>query len=397
MNDVSDEKKPEDTTSTEPEGEEQAADTANPEAIAKRVAALGGDDNELDRIASEEERKLAERRAAKKKKKSGLEVAASKKLAKIGTRAEPKRNVAVAADADPLIEKTAKLRNWAKQNQSTVQRVGALVAVALLGVAGYLYYGHKKEAEASLLLSKAVADEQALVGEPPKDGDEDEGMLTYKTFDARRDAALQKYRDVESKFPKTGAAILARLAEGSILLDKNDPEGAANAFTDVRGTALASADQEVKGRAIEGLGFAYELKAAKSPGDAAKNLDEALKLYKELENTVDVRGWKELAMYHQARVLEAKGDKEEAKKMLLSIKERLSKPEEPSNSKVPHGEPFPFLTEVAMDRLRALDPAAAPKRGQMGTSPQLTPAQIQKMMDEARKKGGGAGGHGGHP
>ena len=150
-----------------------ALDSVSPEAIARRVAALGEEDP-TEVAAREEERKLAERRAAGKKKgkKGGLEVAASKKLSKIGTRAEPKRQMATAADADPLIEKTAKLSEWAKQNQKTVQVVGALIAAALLGIAGFLYIEHKHETEASTLLTKAVEDERAKVGEPPKDDPE---------------------------------------------------------------------------------------------------------------------------------------------------------------------------------------------------------------------------------
>lgn len=396
------------TTSETSEGEGGAAagkgdssgseerDAATPEAIARRVAALGEDD-ELDRIARLEEEKLAERRQAQKKgkKKSGLEVAASKKLQKIGKRAEPRRDIAVAADADPLIERTTKLSEWAKKNQKTVQLVGGAIAIALLGTAGYLYRDHKREVEASVLLTKAVADERARIGEPPKDDDEGDGAPVFKTYEARREAALSKYREVESKFPRTGAAILARLAEASILLDKKDSAGAIAAFQDVKASPLAAADQEVKGRALEGLGFAHELDADK--GDKDKHLDEALKAYKELENTVDVKGFKELAMYHQARVLMAKGDKDKAKEILITLKERLSKPDD-NITNLPTGPGFPYLSEVAMDRLREIDPSAAPKAAPGGGAggPQLTPAQIRKMIEEAQKKGGGAGGHGGH-
>ena len=48
----------------------------------------------------------------------------------------------------------------------------------------------------------------------------------FKTYEDRREAALKKYREVEARFPKTGAAILARLAEGSLLLDKHEPDPA---------------------------------------------------------------------------------------------------------------------------------------------------------------------------
>ena len=384
--------------------EEQAsagADSASPEAIARRVAALGEDD-QSETLAREEERKLAERRNAgkKKTKKSGLEVAASKKLSKIGTRAEPKRNIAVAADADPLIERTAKLSEWAKENQKTVQIVGALIAAALLGIAGFLYFEHKHEVEASVLLTQAVDDERGRIGEPPKDDPETPAIVEptplFKTFDDRREAALKKYREVQSRFPQTGAAILARLAEGSLLLDKHEADPALAAFTEVKGSALATADQEVKGRALEGMGFANEMKALAAPADAARYLDDAAKAYKELENTVEVRGFKELAMYHQARVAQNRGEKDKAKEILVSLKERLNKTEE-STSSVPQGPAFPYLKEVAMDRLREIDPSLAPKQppgggNAPGGNAQLTPAQIRKMIEDAQKKPGKSGG-----
>lgn len=387
-------------TGDAPATDAEANDAA---AIARRVAALSDEDPE-ERKAREEERKLQERRAATKKKsgvkKSGLEVAASKKLSKIGTRAEPRRNLAVAADADPLLERTEKLTEWAKRNQKLVQIVGGAIAVGLVGIAGFLYFDHKREVDASVLLTQAVADDRGQIGEPPKDVDPDVAAAAgpfFKTFDERRDAALAKYREVESKFPKTGAAILARLSEGSLLLDKRDPDGAAAAFTDVRNSPLAAADQEVKGRSIEGLGFAYELKARLDPNDAAKHNDEALKTYKELENTVDVRGFKELAIYHQARLHEVKGEKDKAKELLINLRDRLQKPEETAAPGVPPTPGFPFLREVAMDRLRELDPMAAPKpgAGAPGRPPgsQLTPEQIRKLIEDAQRKqqqGGGA-------
>lgn len=367
-------------------------DAANPAAIARRVAALGADDA-AEALAREEERKLAERRASKKKgkKKGGLEVAASKKLSKIGTRAEPKRRVAVAADADPLIERTAKLSEWAKKNQKLVQVVGAAILVGLLGFAGYLYYDNKRETEASLGLTKAVEAQRAQIGEPKKDDDEEDShQLYFKTFDERRAAALKQYKEVQSKFPGTGAAILSRLAEGSLLLDQRDADGALAAFNDVKGSALAAADAEVKGRAIEGAGFAHELKAGASPDAKDASLDAALAAYKELESAVDVKGFKELAMYHQARVLMAKGDKDKAKEILVNLKQRLDVGDDPIAPGLPSPPSFPFLKEVAMDRLHEIDPAAAPKpHPGAGGGMNLTPAQIRKMMEDMQKRQGG--------
>jgi predicted negative regulator of RcsB-dependent stress response len=379
--------------SEEEEEENDEVDAANPAEIARRVAALGADD-ETEAFAREEERKLAERRAAKKKgkKKTGLEAAASKKLSKIGKRAEPKRTVAVAADADPLIERTAKLSDWAKKNQKTVQLVGAVLFVALLGVAGFLYYDHKRETEASLILQKAVEAQSAKIGEPPKakDDEEENRDLYFKTFDDRRAAAMKQYKEVQAKFPGTGAAILSRLAEGSLLLDKHDPDGALVAFTEVKGSPLATADHEVKGRALEGIGFAHELKAAAKPEEKDKSLDAALAAFKEMENALDIKGFKEMAMYHQARVLQNKGDKDKAKEILLSLKERLNKTEDAIATGLPVPPTYPYLKEVAMDRLHEIDPEAAPKSHAApgGGSMNLSPAQIRKMMEDMQKKQG---------
>lgn len=382
---------------SEEEDEEEDEDAANPAAIARRVAALGAEDA-TEALAREEERKLAERRAAKKKgkKKGGLEAAASKKLNKIGTRAEPKRTVALAvsADADPLIERTAKLSDWAKKNQKTVQMVGALLTVALLAVAGFLYFDHKKETDASVQLTKAIEVQRAKIGEPKKDDDEEEQHEQYfKTHEARREAALKAYREVQSKYPGTGAAILSRLSEGSLLLDKKEADNALAAFTDVKGSALAAADTEVKGRALEGIGFAHELKALAKPEDKAKELDAALAAFKELENAADVKGFKELAMYHQGRVLMNKGDKEEAKKVLSSLKERLAKADEPLAPGLPTPPTYPYLKDVAMDRLHEIDPEAAPKApkgGHGGGAPGgMSQEQIQKMIEQMQKQQGG--------
>lgn len=397
------EAKPATTDEAEEDGEdEEDEDAANVAALARRVAALGADDAS-EALAREEERKLAERRASKKKgskKKGGLEAAASKKLSKIGTRAEPKRTVAVASDADPLIERTTKLSDWAKKNQKVVQMVGAAITVALLGVAGFLYYDHKRETDASVILTKAIDVQGAKIGEPKKD-DEDEDApkeTYYKTYDDRRAAALKDYQEVESKFPGTGAAILARLAEGSLLLDKKDPDKALVAFNDVKGSALAAADTEVKGRSLEGVGFAYEMKAVITPAEKDKDLDAALQAFKDMENAADVKGFKEMAMYHQARVLMAKGDNPKAKEILLSLKERLDKPEDPLAAGLPAAPTYPYLKDLAMDRLREIDPTSAPKKAPPmgmggphggGGPNNMSQEQIQKLIEQMQKQQGG--------
>ena len=364
----------------EDEGEE-AEDQASPEAIAKRVEALGEED-ELEKIARSEEQKLAERRSKLKKKggKAALAKAASKRLAEIGEKPLRSRSAAAVDAADPLLARTNQLGKWIDTNQRTVQAGGALVVVGLLATGGYLYYQQKHEGDASRALAHAVADERGTVGEPPPDDEENrlkDPRPMFKTAEDRRESALKKYRDVQARYAGTGAAYLARLGEASVLLDKREADGAIAAYNDVKASPLAMADAEVRGRSTEGLGMAHELKAQLDQAQKEKHLDDALAAYKALENTVDVKGFKELGIYHQSRVFQAKGDKAKAKELLVTLRERLSKPGE--------SHPFPYLEEMASDRLRLLDPSAVPPK------PKYNQEQMQRMLQQIRA-GGGAGG-----
>jgi tetratricopeptide (TPR) repeat protein len=141
---------------------------------------------------------------------------------------------------------------------------------------------------------------------------------------------------------------------------------------------LAGADADVKGRALEGMGFAKEGK-----GD----LDGALETFKQLE-AIDAKGYKELAQYHQARILIAKGDTEKAKELLKVAREKLSAPGLDQNT-------FQYLEAVIDETLRKIDPSAAPARTQLGgpKGSSMSPEELERLIQQARenaeKKAGG--------
>jgi hypothetical protein len=151
---------------------------------------------------------------------------------------------------------------------------------------------------------------------------------------------------------------------------------------------LAQADVEVRGRALEGIGFAHELLAQSDTGAKEKHLDDALGAYKQLEQ-LDTKGFKELGMYHEARVLQTKGDKQKALELLKDLQKRVTEPGE--------SQPFSYLESVVEDRLRALDPAAlppkAPKPSGLGGADMNDP-QIQeilrKIQQQQQQQNGGA-------
>jgi hypothetical protein len=352
----------------------EGVDAFRPEEIAKRIDRVGGE-TEIERLAREEEEKLAARRREKKKagKKKGLEAAASKKLAKIGDK--PKRAVAtalpLAPDVDPLIDRTAKLSKWARQNQRFVSGLLTLVFLALVAGGVYLYIQKKHEGDASLVLASAIADERGRVGDPEKDkpqaGQLQDLRPIFKTDAERRDAALAKYREVQQKYSGTGAAIFGRLGEAAILLDKRDASGALAAYNDVKASALGQVDAEVKARSLEGIGFADELLAADKPDQKDHYLDEAMKSYKALAD-VDARGMKELGQYHQARIHEERGEKDDAITLLKAVHE--------ATTKVGTEHPFYYLETVADDRLRGLDRNAIPSKS------------VQRMIEQMQKQTG---------
>jgi hypothetical protein len=395
----------------EPEATEEG-DKFRPEAIAARIEAIGEED-EADRIARQEEQKLLERKKGKKGGKKGLESAASKRLAKIGE-TKVKRpgalgEAAVTPDADPLLERAARAGKWIQEHRQTF---GGLVAIGLLGAGGlfgWFYWQGKHQADASAMLAQGIADEHGRISDKDDDDDEDttakhQGMYpTFKSTSDRTAAALAKYRDVEAKYPGTGAAILARLSEGGLLLDSGDAKGALAAYGDVKGSPLAQADVEVRGRAIEGIGFADELLAKTDEGNKDKHLDEALAAYKDLES-VDMKGFKELGQYHEARVQQAKGDKAKAIELLKAVHEKVSD--------LGETHPFSYLEFVVEDRLRELDPTALPPKSSMPHGPpgggagagpggmDTSDPKIQELLKKLQlqmQQGGGAPGAPGAP
>jgi hypothetical protein len=369
---------------------DQDEDRFRPDAIAARVDQIG-DETELERVARQEEQKLLERKKQQKKGKRGLEAAASKRLARIGE-GTVKRPSAAAADAyipeaDPLLERVRRARKWIDQHR---QVFGGLVAIAVIGVGGalgYTYWLNKRAADGSALLAQGFAAEHGHVSD--KDDDDDDSPKTkqlYPTFKSaadRRGAALARYREVETKYPGTGAAILARLAEAGLLLDQGDSKGAIAAYVEVKASPLAQADPEVRGRALEGLGFAHELVAQSGGADKDAQLDGALTEFKALEQ-VDVTGFKELGMYHQARVLQAKGDRAKAIEILKELHKRVSEPVE--------GHPFSYLEFVVDDHLRELDPAALPPKASKRAAPgpgglDMNNPQVQELLRQLQQKG----------
>lgn len=269
---------------------------------------------------------------------------------------------------DALARATHSSVNWLRSNAGKIAG-GALLVV--LGGAGYLLYEWRaaKEAQAaSVELGRAVLSQRGYISETPRSDEENlDPTPTFKSKEERSKATLSAYRAVVAEHKNTGAGILARLGEAGVLLDEGDWDGALAAYRDVKESPLGAADVDVRGRALEGMGFALEGK-----GDA----DGALKSFRELENT-DVRGFKELGMYHQARLHVGRGEVDKAKELLSGARERL---ERPSDTR-----PFTYLSVAVDDLLRQVDPSAVPEKAGIGGRP-LGAEDIRRLQEEFQKR-----------
>jgi hypothetical protein len=282
---------------------------------------------------------------------------------------------------DVLARATSGVTKWVRKNFALLQW-GIIGAIALTGaVLFYLSRVEKKEGRISESLAVAVAADRGRVLEEDKRSDDEKELdptRVFKTSAERADAALAAYNQVIDQHAGTGAALLAKLGQAGALLDKKEYGPALEAYSAVVASPLAGADADVKGRALEGMGFAKEGK-----GD----LDGALETFKQLE-AIDAKGYKELAQYHQARILIAKGDTEKAKELLKVAREKLSAPGLDQNT-------FQYLEAVIDETLRKLDPSAVPARAQLGgpKGSSMSPEELERLIQQARenaeKKAGG--------
>ena len=256
---------------------------------------------------------------------------------------------------------------WVKGNVNLIQWV---VLASLAGAAGWYVYDWRttKRAEsASSELARAVVDERGRIGEKPKG---EEGVADvdptpwFKSETEKRDVVGKAYEQVASDFPNSGPGLLAKLGEANVALDRREWDKALGGYRTVRESSLAKADADVRGRAIEGVGYALEGK-----GDA----DGALQAFKDLEAT-DARGFKELGQYHQARLLHAKGDDAKAKELLKALSEKLHAPSETKA--------LSNLQNEVDDLLRRIDPSAAPAKP---VGRQFSPEDLARFQEQMRR------------
>jgi tetratricopeptide (TPR) repeat protein len=255
--------------------------------------------------------------------------------------------------------------------------LGAVVGVVGIGLAWI--YGKKAISAGSVEQTRllAAAAELATSGIDPNDADgkSEDGKAVYPTVDARDRAAIDAYVRAASEDAKSLAGGWARLAEGMLAMRLERYTDAAKTFEAV--FVSHKEDDAMASRALEGLSLALE--AAGSREDAERRLEELKALDKGFAG--------KLADYHLARLKLAAGDRDGAKAKLKALYDGLVE----AGGK---GDRSPFLRGEVEVRLAELDSSLVHAGGMAGGADpgQLSPAEIQRLIEQMQKQQGGAPG-----
>jgi tetratricopeptide (TPR) repeat protein len=365
----------------EAESGESAAKSANPapaEDAEEASAAEASDDGEDDAPKAKSKAKSTDE--IRDRNRRIREQAAQRRRSQ--REKESEGRVARGLDASEMVDdafarSTHALTSWLKNNANVVQWIFVLAIVGGLGWQIYSWRRAKTQAKTSDSLATAVEIELGRVGErkPAFPGD-DPNLFPRPTFPddpARLQAAQEAYKKAAEIQPGSGAALLAQLGSAGVAYDLGKYDEAQTAYEQVKASLLGASDTDVRSRATEGVGLCLEAK---------NDRDGALKAFRELENS-DIAGFSALGMYHQARLLYAKGDRDKAKELLVKVREKLEKIPQLMEG---------YLAEAANDLLGAIDPKSA--KPKMSGMPGFSREQMEQLKRLEQLQGQLKGGTG---
>jgi tetratricopeptide (TPR) repeat protein len=356
--DEGEEQRPDETSATEPEGAEAEEFEAGAEAPAE-----AGEPSELE---AEAPRNRAERRAAAKRERRGVRPNRSVVEPGVPLSARPRvppKTVTGRSSADEVPPWARKLVDTMGRHRGTLIGGAVVVVAVVAGSIGWTLRREHKQAEAAALFQQAVEIEMAPIraadappepaSAPPRRGP------TYPDHVARSRAALEAFRRVSQRFPDAPITPLARLSEATALYDLGRYAEARRVYESLLGADVGGQE----GRVYEGLGFALE---------AQNDLPGALRRYEELGRIQD-GAWRDLAAFHQARVLHRQGQDNRAKDILHGLLERLSR-SRPDDVLGAGGSGSVY--EQAQSLLRDIDPTDPQAR-----RPATDPSELLRMLE----------------
>jgi predicted negative regulator of RcsB-dependent stress response len=290
------------------------------------------------------------------------------------TRRDVERRAAVSRNLDAgemvddaLARGTQAATGWVKRHFNKLQWV--IVGVAVVGIGSQIYRSrvHKTQAKATDALMAGVFATMARVGPEEESAVDPMTSITdprqhFADNAARLKAAEEHFRATDGN-PTLKS--IAQLGLAGVLFDGGKYKDALAAYQAVQGSALAKTDSDVRLRSAEGAALSQE---------ALGNKDAAQKGFKELASS-DIAYFSALGLYHQGRLAFAAGEREPAKDFLKKAMEKAGTPAD--------GAPG-FVNHASKELLATIDPSAVP-----AAKSQLTPEQLQALMQQAMQKKAG--------
>jgi len=302
------------------------------------------DDDEPEAKAGSKSGKSSKRRKKKTgRKKRKPKTTAGQRLAAAKAAKAARKAAQRGKDAEKVEDKAAEqaqaASRWLEQNRQKLLMAVAAIVLIFAGVFAFNRFAKAGDAEAATALWEAMEIANARVVDPEEedvdDVDEDDEEVTFESESARAEAAIEAFDEVVANHAGTQAAAFARigLANASRVLGDNSEARAAYE------AALAESDApEVALRALEGIGFTYEVD---------EDWDEAEARFDEMGD-IDRPGARILADYHLARIALAQDETERAKEKLQALLESLDEDDAPQ---------MEYVRDQAEMRLREIDPS----------------------------------------
>lgn len=272
---------------------------------------------------------------------------------------------------------------WWESNQRLGWIAIAAVSLVIVGALAWMHHADTESRAAGALLEEAVEIAGARVTSDAEPSSAEEGDAprerTFPTARARDEAALEAYRRIVEVYPSHPAAGLARLGMGKALMALGRYDEAAAAYDEA--FRRHGSSSHVGSQALEGLGYARE---------AAGDLDEARSAFERLAE-FDEQAHALLARYHLARLMIARGERDQARTALRELVDALRSDMLDDTS----GPRRPYVLAEAEARLRELDPSASTStRGLLGGAPLdgegggIDPETLQRLIRQMQERSG---------
>lgn len=208
-----------------------------------------------------------------------------------------KKDIQAAKRPDAVLVNATSLFEWIVQRRYVLLSALAVVVV-VVGVASFV--GGKKD-DKRQKVGGMLSEAMSLANRPVIEGSS--GKDTFPSAEAKASAVQAELESVMKEGADTPAAEAATVALARLDVEGGRPDAAISKFEAYLGSVKKGG---LRLFALEGLGYAYE-----SKGDKAKAASTFARLKDE--------GAPALALYHEARIAQESGDKNEARKLFEQV------------------------------------------------------------------------------